>query len=760
MPDGTLISSAYPSNLFAVYNAAYPQATWQYQVARALQSWADVSNLNFHFVADDGSPQGTAGLAQGDPRFGDIRIGGYNMGSGILGLGWNPGSTTTAGDVELSTAAPLAIGSMPDLASVVMHEVGHGIGFNHSLVDPAVMEGGLWGTYPGPYPDDIAGVQAMYGARKPDAYEGASGNGTLATAAPLALSSGGVTINADITNMGEVDYFKVTAPSSSDGTLTVRADASTISLLDPKVSVYNASGTLLGSASAATYQGTATLKLTGLVAGQTYYLQAAGATTDVFSMGAYKLWAQFGPVPTPALAINNVALVNGTSGTTAFKFTVTLSAASINPVTVHYASADGTATVADNDYTPVSGTLTFGPGQTQQSITVLVNGDAVAEPNETFSVNLSSPTNAVLSASQGTGTIEDNYIGPDRFDPNNTMASAANLGKVSSISQTGLTLDTPTNVDYFSFVAASKGTFAVSVMPTQGSGTLGLSVYNAAGTQLATGQLANATVTLSVSLSSGATYYLKVWSPTSSLLVYNLSLSSGGGHHLVVMGVTNPDDPVAGDVFYRNAADDPDNPRYAPHSLLVSSPSPRPISVAPPATETSVVAPPVAARASQDGPGSQRTLAGVLLNLAPQAPPVPSAALVPAAVPTGPNQAPSVLIGLRSHLPAVESGSAALVGDEGRAALPVERPAPVADPEVGPQAGVWFQQPACAASFADGSWMADPAGPSVSWPGVAAEGPDPVDSATAAAALAVLLGGCGDALRAESERSRGRRLLR
>src|SRR5262249_43935913 len=66
MPDGTLISSSYASNLFAVYNAAYPQATWQREVARGLQAWADVSNLNFHFVADDGSPQGTAGLAQGD----------------------------------------------------------------------------------------------------------------------------------------------------------------------------------------------------------------------------------------------------------------------------------------------------------------------------------------------------------------------------------------------------------------------------------------------------------------------------------------------------------------------------------------------------------------------------------------------------------------------------------------------------------------------------------------------------------------------
>jgi hypothetical protein len=779
MPDGTLISSSYPSNLFAVYNAAYPQVTWQREVARALQSWADVSNLNFHFVPDDGSPQGTAGLAQGDPRFGDIRIGGYNMGSGILGIGWNPSSTTTGGDVELNTASALAIGSMPDLASVVMHEVGHGIGFLHSLVDPAVMEGGLWGVYPGPYADDIAGVQAMYGARKPDAYEGTTGNGTLATAAPLTLSSGGVTINADITSMGEVDYFKVTAPANADGSLTVTVDASTISLFDPKVSVFNSSGALLGTASASTYQGTATLHLTGLVAGQTYYLQAAGATTDVFGMGAYKLWAQFGPVPAPSLSLNNVARMNGTSGTTAFTFTAALSAASINPVTVQYATADGTATVADNDYTPVSGTLTFSPGQTQQTITVLVNGDAVAEPNETFSVNLSSPTNAVLGTSQGTGTIEDGYIGPDSFDPNNTMATAANLGKVNSISRTGLTLDTPTNVDYFRFVAASKGTFAVSATPAQGSGTLGLSVYNASGTQLATGQLANATVTLSVSLSSGATYYLKVWSPTSSLLVYNLSMSaSAGGHHLVI-GRANPDDPVAGDVFYRNAAADPDNPGHVPDTGRLSGSSPPPAGIAPLAAGPSVVvAPP--ARPSRDGAGIQRSLADVLLTLGQQGPPVPTArvpAVVTAAPATGPVSV--VVAGRQPHLPPLwNGGSIAPAGNEDPQVVPAGREAPQAVPaglagtlseppgapidlEARARVGEGSRMRASDACFGSGSWMADPASPSGPLPAVAAEGPGPaLDEATAAVTFAVLIGGFGGCFRAQAESRTPRRFLR
>src|SRR5262249_26917636 len=106
MPDGTVIQPDHASNLFATYNAAYSPATWQYQVARALQVWANVSNLNFHFVTDDGSPQGTTGLSQGDSRFGDIRIGGYNMGSGIPGIGWDPRSTTPGGDGQLNNTYP------------------------------------------------------------------------------------------------------------------------------------------------------------------------------------------------------------------------------------------------------------------------------------------------------------------------------------------------------------------------------------------------------------------------------------------------------------------------------------------------------------------------------------------------------------------------------------------------------------------------------------------------------------------------------
>ena len=50
------------------------------------------------------------------------------------------------------------------------------------------------------------------------------------------------------------------------------------------------------------------------------------------------------------ISINDLSVLEGNSGTTAFNFTVSLSAAATFPVTVKYATADGTAT-APTDYT-------------------------------------------------------------------------------------------------------------------------------------------------------------------------------------------------------------------------------------------------------------------------------------------------------------------------------------------------------------------------------------------------------------------------
>jgi hypothetical protein len=118
------------------------------------------------------------------------------------------------------------------------------------------------------------------------------------------------------------------------------------------------------------------------------------------------IWDGPPPLLPPSLRINEVTVTEGNTGTVAANFTVTLSAASTEAITIAYATANGTAT-AGSDFNSTSGILTFAPGETSKNITVPVIGDRLAEPNETFVVNLNDPTNATIADGQGVGTILD-----------------------------------------------------------------------------------------------------------------------------------------------------------------------------------------------------------------------------------------------------------------------------------------------------------------------------------------------------------------
>ena len=109
----------------------------------------------------------------------------------------------------------------------------------------------------------------------------------------------------------------------------------------------------------------------------------------------------------PSFVINDVSLLEGQGGTTSAVFIITLTASNPTPVSVNYATANGTAT-AGVDYVAISSTtLVFNAGVTAQTIFVTVNGDTTPETNETFFVNLQLATNAVIADSQGVGTILD-----------------------------------------------------------------------------------------------------------------------------------------------------------------------------------------------------------------------------------------------------------------------------------------------------------------------------------------------------------------
>src|SRR4029078_1681846 len=94
----------------------------------------------------------------------------------------------------------------------------------------------------------------------------------------------------------------------------------------------------------------------------------------------------------------------GNGGTKTASFAVTLSKAQTQAVTVAYATSNATRP-AGSDYVATQGTLTFAPGQTSKTIPVTINGDATVEPNETFVVTLSNPTNATLAKGTAQGQI-------------------------------------------------------------------------------------------------------------------------------------------------------------------------------------------------------------------------------------------------------------------------------------------------------------------------------------------------------------------
>src|SRR5262249_40424057 len=78
----------------------------------------------------------------------------------------------------------------------------------------------------------------------------------------------------------------------------------------------------------------------------------------------------------PRISISDVSKKEGRNGkTTMFTFTVTLSAAYDQPVTMSFRTADGTATTGDQDYAAKSGTLTFDPGEITKTIAIEVKGD-------------------------------------------------------------------------------------------------------------------------------------------------------------------------------------------------------------------------------------------------------------------------------------------------------------------------------------------------------------------------------------------------
>ena len=118
----------------------------------------------------------------------------------------------------------------------------------------------------------------------------------------------------------------------------------------------------------------------------------------------------------PGLSISPASALEGASGTNNLEvFNVTLSSPSPQTITVSYATLDGSAN-AGVDYVAAFGTLTFFAGATNRQISISVKGDIIREPDETFFLELSNPTNATLRVGRATGTIVNDDGLPGELD--------------------------------------------------------------------------------------------------------------------------------------------------------------------------------------------------------------------------------------------------------------------------------------------------------------------------------------------------------
>jgi hypothetical protein len=223
----------------------------------------------------------------------------------------------------------------------------------------------------------------------------------------------------------------------------------------------------------------------------------------------------------PILSVNSRT---GPEGSTRI-FTVTASSANpVLPMSVHWATADGTATVADGDYATQSGDVAIAPGATTTTFSVDSIDDAVWEPGaaQYFWVNLSSPVNASLDplANSGKFTLTDlNDSAPTLSIDNTSADEGSPLGF--TVTRSGKS-DVPVTFDW----ATADGTATGGLACTGAAGSPNYVTANAVGVSIPAS--ANATETSPVSVSTCDDYTLTGAGKTMSVNLSNVTGAVAG----------------------------------------------------------------------------------------------------------------------------------------------------------------------------------------------------------------------------------------
>jgi uncharacterized repeat protein (TIGR01451 family) len=136
--------------------------------------------------------------------------------------------------------------------------------------------------------------------------------------------------------------------------------------------------------------------------------------------------------PAAMISVSDASVTEGNSGTATMTFTVSLDSAAVAPISVDYATTDGTAT-APTDYTAAAGTVTFSAGDLTKTVGITVNGDTTVEPDETLYHDLSNAVNASILDGRGVGTIVNDDGADTKVSEVPDKPSATNTGQLEKI---------------------------------------------------------------------------------------------------------------------------------------------------------------------------------------------------------------------------------------------------------------------------------------------------------------------------------------
>jgi hypothetical protein len=210
---------------------------------------------------------------------------------------------------------------------------------------------------------------------------------TNGTSGVLMASQNAGSVAAAILNGITALNVAVTPVPDCDPQLTLGTDPASRTVRSGTAAAFGETVSVRPDAAAGTYHCTVDFQVDGLSVGYTQTVTVHVPGTE------------------PALRISDVTVDEGDSGTTPATITVSLDRAATQQVTVGWSTVPGTAD--EKDFTSGGGTLTFAPGETSKQVTIGVTGDLVDEPDETFTVHLSSPVNATIDDADGVVTIRD-----------------------------------------------------------------------------------------------------------------------------------------------------------------------------------------------------------------------------------------------------------------------------------------------------------------------------------------------------------------